>query len=91
MSACRVFRSVVCACAALGVLGVARPALPKPKSPETKAARYERRGRKAYARKRWADAIASFEAAYEQVPKPKYLYNIGRSWERKGDLDRALD
>ena len=55
------------------------------------AARFEKLGKNAYARERWDDAVAAFEAAYEADPQPRYLFNAGRSYERKGDLARAME
>ena len=55
------------------------------------AERFEKLGKNAYARERWDDAVAAFEAAYDADPLPRYLFNIGRSYERKGDLPRAME
>ena len=55
-----------------------------------RAARFEAKGKKAYARKRWGDAIAAFDAAYRADKKPKYLFNIAKAYEQKGDLDKAV-
>jgi len=68
------------------------PAQAKPsKAAEDKAKRLERLGRKAYAKKDWTEAVAAFEAAYAAHPEPKYLYNAGRAYDRKGDFRKAIE
>lgn len=54
------------------------------------ASRFEKMAKRAYHDKRFGDAIAAFEAAYENDPLPKYLYNIGRCHEKEGALDEAI-
>lgn len=58
---------------------------------DKRAATYEKRAKQAYVKKQWDDAIAAFELAYETVPTPKYLFNIGKAMERKGDLFGAME
>lgn len=36
-------------------------------------------------------AIAAFEEAYARVPMPNLIFNIGRAYEAKGELSRALE
>ncbi len=48
-------------------------------------------GRRAYANKRWANALAAFEAAWEADPQPRFLYNVGRCHEQLGDYPKALE
>lgn len=36
-------------------------------------------------------AVARFEEAYRLSPEPNYLFNIGRIYEEKGDLVRAVE
>lgn len=36
-------------------------------------------------------AVSLFEQAYELDPNPNYLFNIGRVFEEKGDLNRAVE
>ena len=67
------------------------PALVHAAGDPDKAASYDRRGKKAYAKGRWDDAIAAFELAYKADPQPRYLFNIGRSHEQKGELATAVD
>jgi len=61
------------------------------KKAKKRAKRYEKKAKKAYARKRWDDAIVAFELAHQARPKPQYLFNIGRCHEKKGDLFRAME
>ena len=53
--------------------------------------RYEKKGTKAYAKRRWDDAIVAFELAHQADPRPRYLFNIGRCLEQKGDLFKAME
>ncbi len=56
-----------------------------------KAKRYVKKAKKAYTKQKWDDAIAAFELAYNNVPTPKFLFNIGRCYEKAGDLYNAMD
>ena len=40
---------------------------------------------------RFDDAVSLFEQAYDADPQPNYLFNIGRVYEEKGDLQSAVD
>jgi hypothetical protein len=60
------------------------------RKPNAKAERFEKMARSAYGSKNFADAIASFEAAYDADPLPKFLFNIGRCHEKRGDLASAI-
>jgi len=60
------------------------------KKAKRKAKRFEKKGKAAYAKGRWDDAIAAFELAHLAWPQPRYLFNIGRCWEKKGDLFTAM-
>lgn len=44
----------------------------------------------AFHAKDYEGAIALFERAYELDPQPNYKFNIGRVYEEKGDLDKAI-
>jgi len=65
------------------------PALAGGKKEEAK--KFDAMAREAYKHKRWDDAVAWFQAAWEADPQPKYLYNMGRICEKKGDLPRAIE
>jgi hypothetical protein len=39
----------------------------------------------------WPTARALYEQAYRQVPEPELLVNIGRSWHKLGQCDRAKE
>jgi len=60
------------------------------KKDKKKAKRYERRGKKAYRAEKWDDAIAAFELAHTANGEPRHLFNIGRCYEKKGDLFEAI-
>lgn len=45
----------------------------------------------AFSAKRYDESIELFNAAYEADPQPNYLFNIGRVYEEKGDLDKAVE
>ena len=63
----------------------------KPKKPSRAARRFEKKGKKAYAKKRFDDAVAAFKLAYEADPHPRFLFNTARSYDKKGDLEAALE
>ena len=56
-----------------------------------KAKRYEKKGKRAYKKERWDEAIVSFELAYGLHPEPRYLFNIGRCYEQMGELFKAME
>lgn len=45
----------------------------------------------AFGAKRYDEAIDLFNKAYEIDPNPNYLFNIGRVYEEKGDLKKAVE
>ena len=57
-------------------------------SPAARAA-FEQ-GRDAYDRGRFGEALEHFERAYSLSPHPKLLYNIGRSADSDGQVERAV-
>lgn len=59
------------------------------RTPSGAAAEFEKLGKAAYGKQDWDNAIAAFEGAYEADPLPRFLFNIGRCHEKKGDLARA--
>ncbi len=56
-----------------------------------KAKRYSKKGKKAYAKGKYDDAIVAFELAYDRAPDPRYLFNIGRCHHKLGDLFKAME
>ena len=74
---------------ALGVVGGTALADPTPAS--DRAAAFERRGKRAYQHKRWDDATAAFELAHRADPQPRYLFNLARCHEMRGDLVKAVE
>ena len=61
------------------------------KKAKRRAKKFEANGRQAYDEELWDDAIASFELAHQALPAPKYLFNIARCHENRGDLVTALE
>jgi len=59
------------------------------KKAKKRAKRMEKVGKVAYKKGRYDDAIIAFKAAYEALPKPKFLYNLARCHEKKGALAEA--
>ncbi len=62
----------------------------KGRKPNEAAQRFDQMGKKAYGKKRWDDAIASFEAAYQVDPLPRFLYNIARCYEQMGEFAATI-
>ncbi|MFP2923639.1 PEGA domain-containing protein [Pyxidicoccus sp. 3LG] len=56
----------------------------------TAARRAFERGTRLYQQARYAEAAASFEEAYGQVPNGVVLYNLGQCYEKLGALDKAV-
>lgn len=48
-------------------------------------------GRALYDLGNYTDAIREFSAGYQLVPKPQFLINLGQSYRKLGDLERARD
>ena len=71
--------------------GAAVPALAQDAADAGKLKLLEGMGRRAFNEQRWDDAIDAFQAAYLMKPEPKYLYNIGRSHEKAGRIDNAVE
>jgi len=71
----------------LAIVTATAPALAR--EPNEAAAELDALAKTAYRAKKWDDAIAGFEAAYEADPLPRFLFNLGRCHEKRGDLARA--
>ncbi len=76
---------------AAGAVAAAGDVAAAPRKPTKAARRFEKKGKKAYARRRWDDAIAAFKLAYGADPHPRFLYNTSRAYDKKGDLESAID
>jgi len=72
-------------------VALSTPAAAEDASARQQARRYEKKGKLAYKKERWDDAIAAFELAWKAAELPRYLFNIGRCYEMKGDLPRAVE
>lgn len=83
--------ALIVAGTALLVTSMTPPAHAKGSKAAKRAKVFERKGKKAYTRQRWDEAIVAFELAYRADPKPKFLYNVVKSLQRKGDHVRALE
>jgi len=82
---------VAVAAAAMGlVLSGGGLAFAKGKGPNKAAKRFERMAKKAYVKQQWDDAAAAFELAFQADPLAKYLFNVGRCYEKKGDLVQTM-
>jgi hypothetical protein len=69
----------------------ATPALGANPAPARSAEALSKKGKELFNEGRYAEAIAEYEAAYRQVPAPKYLYNVARAYHRQGNKEKALD
>jgi hypothetical protein len=77
----------------LGVaLALVLSAAPAPaQAPEVaRAAKAFDAGQKLYRQGKYSEALAKFEEAYEAKPHPSIRYNIGKCYERLGDLPKAM-
>ena len=63
----------------------------EPRKPSRAAKRFEKKAKKAYARKRWDDALTAFLLAYEADPHPRFLYNASRASQKKGDFETSIE
>lgn len=60
------------------------------RKPNAMAAKLDEMGKKAYKEQQWDDAVAAFEAAYEADPLPRFLYNLGRIYEKRESYAQAI-
>jgi len=78
------------ACAGL-LLAAAPPALAGPTTEdEREADRLDKVGKDAFRSGAYDDAAIAFKAAWEADPTPGRLYNLGKAYQRAGDLERAI-
>ena len=68
-----------------------RPAKKVSKKKRKKAKKYTKKGLKRFKKKRYQDALDAFALAYELDPKHDLLFNMGRCYERLGNISKALD
>jgi len=47
-------------------------------------------GAERYRAEDWDGAITHYQAAYEALPLPEFLFNLGQAYRMKGDRSRAL-
>lgn len=65
-----------------------KKALKKAKKRQKK---FFKKGASAYEDEVWDDAIASFQLAYDALPKASILFNIARCYENKNELIKAVE
>jgi iron complex outermembrane receptor protein len=71
-----------------GSLAVTTPALADARA---EARRHFERGMELIADSQFEEGVAQLERAYEILPHPSVLYNVGRAWRDAGELDKALE
>jgi tetratricopeptide (TPR) repeat protein len=87
------FSSLIAIVALLVALG-ATAAADQPSSPEADDEPYRQAfvdGRTLFEDEQWAEARAAFEKAYALQPTPLLLFNIGSTYRREGDRERAIE
>jgi hypothetical protein len=78
----------VAALACFALLSTAAPAAAQSGEPAARARSLQAQGLRLLEQQKSAEALAKFEAAYDLVPSPKILYNMGRAQEGLGrDLE----
>jgi tetratricopeptide (TPR) repeat protein len=75
------------------VLGLSAVALAAPKKDDEPALakRLYETGVLLFDRGEFAEAAAQFEHAYRESPRPELLYNIGSSWDKAGERQKAVE
>ena len=75
-------------------LFAAGPALaqkaPPPQQKKAAKAHFQQ-GKAFYEAGAWDDAIREYQKAYDLVPLPDLMFNIGQAWRMKGDNPKALE
>ena len=56
----------------------------------TRADKLDRAGKDAFRHGAYGDAAIAFKAAYEASPSPGRLFNLGKAYQRAGDLPGAI-
>ena len=84
--------SVLCALVALAFLGPARPAVAAPATKEAraKAKKLYIQGERKYSMGEFKEALQLFSAAYEALPLPGFLFNIGQCERQLGNHKKAI-
>ena len=88
MSACR-YACALAILATLSGLADARPPGPSRLPPE--AAAWLARGNKHLERQQYDQALAAYQAGYDVIPEPIFLYNIGQAKRLAGDCAGAVE
>jgi tetratricopeptide (TPR) repeat protein len=85
--------SFVAVALAVGLLGPGTALAQKPPSPQQKnaAKAHFQQGKAFYEAGAWDDAIREYQRAYDLVPLPDLMFNIGQAWRMKGDKPKALE
>jgi len=86
-------RSVVVVTVALSLVVAASAWAQKPPTAQQKkAARaHFQQGKAFYEAGAWDDAIREYQKAFDLVPLPDLMFNIGQAWRMKGDKPKALE
>src|SRR5687768_16775932 len=71
-------------------LAIATPFTARAEGERAKSLQLYRTGRQQYEAGDYAEAVASFRAAYDAHPASEYLFNIAQSYRKLGDCPRAL-
>jgi tetratricopeptide (TPR) repeat protein len=77
-----------------GLIVTGRAKAAEPVSPEqarAQAKAHFKQGAAHYAAGRYDQALAEYQTAYELLPLPDILFNIGQVWRMKGDSARAIE
>jgi tetratricopeptide (TPR) repeat protein len=73
----------------LSLSGAAAAAAGRADEAEAQARKRFTRGKQLYDEHRYREAAQEFEAGYAIVPKPGFLLNIGHSYRRAGEVEKA--
>jgi len=76
------------------VLGMAAPRTGyarSGKSGEARARKMDKAGKKAFKHRAYDDAVIAFKAAHAASPTPGRLFNLGKAYQRVGNLQKAIE